>query len=471
MGMVTMRLLFTLLSVFVLSGCVTGYYSGPGQISSCSQFQDKHQEQIAQQLGPEAQLDILNRSAADRYKEAVPEDSTVLLEPIVVRYSEAGNLSNRCDYSRALWAVRDVPGSKIVMVFVHGWRNDSGHNSDRVYNYDEQLFPEGMHGNDLRNFAEMATEISRETDTPVIPIYISWKAATGLGPIDYLTFWNRKGAADRIARNGEINRLIGAIENIAAAQEGASGDKRDVHVVFLGHSFGSRILLHTLVADITTRTQLAHPTDFEAEQEYSECETNPEAAGTCVKPEFAKVTSPADLVVLINPAVEGASYRAIDEFRYARASFGQEPRAQLLILQSESDKPVRVAFPVGQFLGGGMTRNRFNSVGFTPFYQTHALTKKQDENKAELKELVITPKDGEPFPAKTPFAVALVDETILDGHVWFNRPKGAYPNFNSDSPDIFNDWLRNFVVEDFISKRNGSPGPLENLQLQPMASE
>jgi hypothetical protein len=268
---------------------------------------------------------------------------------------------------------------------------------------------------------------------------VSWKGGTGLGPVDYLSFWDRRAAADRISRSAEINRLAGALENIKAAHEDNGGK---FHIVYLGHSFGARILLQTMSADLVTRTQQA------ASNDHSGCDTG-SSSGDSGRTAYKVIDSPADLVVLINPAVEAAAYRAIDEFRHSSPCFSSEQRQLMLILQSESDKAVGVAFPLGQFWGSWLNTSRITAVGFYEHFRTHRL--KMIDKEVTLVEEMRSGAVETPTYV-TPFQVVFIEEEVLDGHVWFNRTDSWSRLYNNDEPLVFDTWLINQIIGDFKLK-------------------
>jgi hypothetical protein len=433
---------FTALALCVLlslclSGCITAYHSNKTQVASCQDFDA--QKWVRKELG-ERHLPEMNAEAVRRYMDPVPvNDEKALLKPVIIRYSEAGNIANQCDIALALQAIREVKKDKIVLVFVHGWRNDSGPEGEFLYNYLPAAVPSGVMGDDLKTFASLAAAVSRNARKPVVPIFVSWKGGPGLGPLDFISFWDRRDAADRIARTGELNLLFGAIEKIKYDQKKGGVDD---HVIYMGHSFGSRILFSSVVSEMISRAQLAAP-DI----------GGPDAG------RFAPIQAPADLVLLFNPALEAASYRAVDEFRYSSAPYNENNNVPLMmVMQSESDKAVGVYFPLGQFFGGFLNTTRITGLGFKPEFRTHVMCPKQEgkgcgDLAADNQFLCPTGActnspytfASAPWPGAhdSPFDVVIVKEEILDGHVWFNGHRGIETMFNNDNQDgeAFNKWL------------------------------
>ncbi|GAB4529923.1 MAG: hypothetical protein Tsb0010_11820 [Parvularculaceae bacterium] len=391
--------------------------------------------------------------------------------PIIVRYSDGGELVNRCDYTKALYAVQHDPGKpKLILVFVHGWRVDSGPayyfpsswrakekifgvlpnpffvdpaaNIDRLlYNFsdaarDDARFSEAR-GGDLRQFSAFVEELRERIrrngdDRVVVPIVISWTGGAGIAPLDVLTFIDRRNTSDSIARSGHIPRMFGAIENISRI-----GENPDDQIVYIGHSFGARILYSSVVHRMISAVQRRFP-----------------QGGA---PSYDIVDSAQDLVVLISPALEAAAYKAVDEFQLGDPFHPQQPPL-ILSVQAQSDWANRRAFYIGQqLMGFHFDNNQNESFGFKKSFQSHRLT--APDSGCRTGEIASNDHwyddfcyDGvslqhlsdDDWPcwklatsdkcAHSPFIVAHADETVLQSHSWLEQPS-----------DAFNKWLIGFM--------------------------
>ena len=83
---------------------------------------------------------------------------------------------------------------------VHGWK----HNADQ-----DDL--------DLGKFKELISELDmqqRQLDEQesrrVVGVYVGWDGAVGPAPLQHLSFWNRKRAADRISQSSVVTKIISA---------------------------------------------------------------------------------------------------------------------------------------------------------------------------------------------------------------------------------------------------------------------
>jgi len=80
----------------------------------------------------------------------------------------------------------------------------------------------------------------------VFGVYFAWPGKTiGVPYLKYLTFWNRKQAAERIASNGDC---LDAIEKLSQAAR----LKENNYVFLIGHSFGGLILERTVEHTLRT---------------------------------------------------------------------------------------------------------------------------------------------------------------------------------------------------------------------------
>jgi pimeloyl-ACP methyl ester carboxylesterase len=114
----------------------------------------------------------------------------------------------------------------LLVVYIHGWLNNA--TSDDVGSF------QGF----LSRLAQ-----SKQVQTHhynVFGVYFAWPGKSLEIPyLAYLSFWNRKGAAERIASNGDC---IDAIEQLSYVAR-----RRPYNYVFLiGHSFGGLILERTV---------------------------------------------------------------------------------------------------------------------------------------------------------------------------------------------------------------------------------
>ncbi|MEM5518622.1 hypothetical protein WNY37_16815 [Henriciella sp. AS95] len=459
-----------ILSIFILcctiqTACVSAYRAPDDTISDCPEYVDKQEKHFKRYRGP-LRSDLVADAAYppegdhahdlhEYNKILAPKSASA--RPIIVRYSEGGDLVSRCDYSLALNAIKhSAPGKRLtVLVYVHGWNNDSGPVSDRLYNYRASALPSAANapaspescnlieesGSDYCNFSKLL-ERHREKvrpDEAVIGIYLSWK---GSSPIPYLDYFSRRSGADKLSRGQQIPRILGAIESLRTRRQ-------NTKVIYFGHSMGARILYNAVAQDMLRSIQMAYPEDDTG------CHTPKNFEPAHCTYELVEPT--ADLVFLINPAFEAASYKALDEFRTSNLIFQDDQSPLIVTLQGEGDWPTKTAFALAEGVGllndPGQSGLRRVSVGHHAKFRTHEL-KPDDEcveantRAARIEEEGIFCAGGLNLEAveghknnRTPFIIASIPKNLMPGHSWF-RSADEEERINAD----FNDWLSAVIL-------------------------
>ncbi|MBV9491099.1 MAG: hypothetical protein JO069_15455 [Verrucomicrobia bacterium] len=212
----------------------------------------------------------------------------------------------------------------LLVVYIHGWLNNA--TSDDIGNF--------------KGFLSRLSQ-SRQVTTHrynVFGVYFAWPGKTLEIPyLEYLTFWNRKQAAERIASNGDCLDAIEQLSQTARLHE-------NNYVFLIGHSFGGLILERTV--EHTLRT----------------------LQGQKVKP-------PWDLALMLNPASDSVLTRQLVSDLYSLYDYypspipgnplrwgghfvpksGGDPIAEsqptVVELQSENDAATGTVFPIGSNAG------------------------------------------------------------------------------------------------------------------------
>jgi hypothetical protein len=218
-----------------------------------------------------------------------------------------------------------------IIVYVHGWH----HNADAA-------------DQDFANFnvllAELAAlEATKPTKRHVAGIYAAWP---GLGitvpGVKYAGFWTRKEAAERVAQ-GSILELFAQAKGIWNARREKRGASR---LVIIGHSFGGLIVYEALRNYLVDNASTG-PTESD---EYEKAIADPVLN--------RRVTGYGDLVILVNPAVEGVRYQVINRIVNERNHFRKDQKPVLAIFASRNDYPVRYLFPAGRWVSTSLQRVR-----------------------------------------------------------------------------------------------------------------
>jgi hypothetical protein len=218
-----------------------------------------------------------------------------------------------------------------IVVYVHGWH----HNADAA----DQDFASFS-----RLLAELAAlEAVKATRRRVAGIYAAWP---GLGitvpGIKYAGFWTRKEAAERVAQ-GSILELFAQARGIWNGRREKQGDSR---LVIIGHSFGGLIVYEALRNYFVDGASTG-PTESDV---YEERIADPVLN--------RKVAGYGNLVVLVNPAVEGVRYEVINRIVNERTHFNKQQKPVLAIFASRNDYPVRYLFPTGRWVSTSLQQVR-----------------------------------------------------------------------------------------------------------------
>lgn len=228
-----------------------------------------------------------------------------------------------------------------LIVYVHGWQH-SANSEDRDVKRFREILQAAAQAEVLQAELEGGGPPYR-----VVGVYVGWRGRSlDLPLVDNLSFWNRKEAASRVAL-GSTRELFNRLRNFrcewnrrgSARRAGAAGDcvltvdddqpRARVSTMMVGHSFGAWILYNALAGSLVE---------------------------TLIQPRDARGQSSvnlryADLVVLLNPAFEAASYTplhrvAAPEEKYYRPSYHPP---MLVSVTSSADWATRVAHPLGRF--------------------------------------------------------------------------------------------------------------------------
>ena len=250
-----------------------------------------------------------------------------------------------------------------LVVFTHGWQNNAAYDNGNVVSFREflkrvaqvdslgpvdssacfgarKLAPTGCVAAAAKPCVAARLAVHRN----VIGIYVGWRGQTLTWPVvEYATFWDRKAAAERVAR-GSIRELFGRLRDLAELSETGSvyADSGQpaprLRTYVIGHSFGADAVYQSLAQSLID--SLVAGLD--------------DASGSpAVAPRFI------DMVVLVNPAVEAQRFDPVFRAAKQRAPVCDNASPQvctaayqaplLAIFTSENDRATEIAFPIGRW--------------------------------------------------------------------------------------------------------------------------
>src|ERR1044071_1436285 len=201
----------------------------------------------------------------------------------VIELSDDGTLKSQKQHDEVFDEMKRVARAgdgAVIVTFVHGW-----HHRAKVCDENLSCFRRTMQGLVMRKG-------DRTNPGPVFGLYIGWRGESLRGEAGTLTFYNRKSTAQYVGSRGgkdlllELNKIQHELDTEVRQ---ATGGKRWVNLVTVGHSFGGAFVYSA----------------FEA-LKVPEVTSPASAACNGVKPVREGI---GDLVVLVNPSFEARLYR------------------------------------------------------------------------------------------------------------------------------------------------------------------
>jgi hypothetical protein len=368
-----------------------------------------------------------------------------------LKLTSQGEWVDRCDYADLLQELQANLEPLKIVLYVHGWKH-------------------GPESADRRRFGELIekmavaerskTSSSSAEPRKIVGIYIGWPAHTIDIPIfEELTYWGRQKAADRISQSGIVAKIVAGIASVRGAISSTPIPHQPLNqdqFIFIGHSFGARILLTATSQLLIQDVEGAHPGSRQ-----------PTLSGPPTDPESIqgwpyRCVPSKRLIVLLNPAVEAFTYSFFHNTRRSDHEFrvGQQPL--ILMVATNNDSATRTAFPIGQAIGLNWHDKELTTIGNYKPFQTHTLTKTricrsgvswfdgfQTKDGLCLERLVVEDEvDGVASretminrrmgavrmgnQSRNPFVVAHTNANIVDGH-------------NGIWGDDFTTWLITFI--------------------------
>jgi hypothetical protein len=234
-----------------------------------------------------------------------------------VEFDERGDFWDRKQLGEASRAIRKSTKPVLLVTFIHGWHNnaDSG---------------------DVETFRCLLSElaVSESLDGfQVHGVFLGWRGRLVQGPLDYVTFLDRKAAATRVAGTPVTETIFELIRQARKAHPARS------KCIVIGHSFGG-LVLEKAMAQALAGGVLAQD----------------------VQSGGQSFDAPADLFLFVNSAAESIYAKEMSDM-FARIGHRDSvnPNRPLLIsITSETDSATRGWFPKGTFLPNLFAHRRYH---------------------------------------------------------------------------------------------------------------
>lgn len=289
-----------------------------------------------------------------QYRPDTPVTTAVGPEIHFVEADDEGWLWAPAQANNAIAAATEAAeqGDAVVVVFIHGWHHLAKCCDENLEGFrqvlgklDEQL------GRDMYKEARSLIH-NGDPRRPVriIGIYVGWRGRAWPGFLDYLTFWGRKSAAERVGET-DLQEFLVRLRDLHQSRQIRPEDLTDPAIaqrpgklfglVEIGHSFGGQVLLRA------TDPYLEHKLiSINPRPGYLRDKTPVDPPAEPLK---APVEGFGDLVVLINPAVEAAAYQRLHAL--SRMNFAPAQWPLMLTISATNDGPRKTWFNAGRVAG------------------------------------------------------------------------------------------------------------------------
>ena len=371
-----------------------------------------------------------------------------------------------------------------LVVAAHGWRHNADFEDWNLRQLREVLYSAVLFEAHKSSKGERWNPSNRPRK--VVGVYLGWRGALvkeypnspripftswtlsdlTLGLPAVLSFWDRKGAAldvalgstrELFARLGHIRANVNdmndsasktkrmgrdwkAYDECAAQAKSSKGRCVAMRTLILGHSFGSLAIYNAISESLIDSVSAGIESPKESPTAQKQCPTGEPSLGEVVSSPYA------DLIVLINPAFEGARFEPLYQAslnRMKRRPYICNQDPVLVLVTGTSDYATRYAFPIGRFFSTLFQDNSPESkdgsdiekradeernanrktVGHIPRYMTHYLDSFPTFSDSESKKDTDTSLDiclktgweklaSTGFSGEKPLAAALDEEAV-----------------------------------------------------------
>ncbi|MES2321886.1 MAG: hypothetical protein V4633_06460 [Pseudomonadota bacterium] len=257
----------------------------------------------------------------------------------------------------------------VVVLFIHGWHHNAKIDDANAIDFSNSVLA-------LRKkldggvYKAARKELTGRDDIKVISVYVGWRGESLYSYFDYLTFWGRKAAAERVGE-GDLREFLLTMNNIYRQRNVPNQDTQKrpfMGMTTFGHSFGGQVLMKAVAGTL----------EQELIEKKSRQLANPHETGS-------PLLGFGDLVVLLNPALEALQFERINRLSQ-ELKYDARQLPLFLVLSAENDKARQVLFPIGRSIasiGRAQLKDKQSAMWKTTLgeykeQRTHALELKDD---------------------------------------------------------------------------------------------
>lgn len=298
-----------------------------------------------------------------------------------IEFDDQGQLWDRQQMSDVVGKLAEEAGTKevLMVVFVHGWKHSAAPGDGNIQTFRKVL----------AQLSDSEAQIAKLTGTgprEVAGVYLGWRGGSMPVPVlENLTFWDRKNTAQKVG-HGSVTEVLSRLELIKQDKESTEPGRSRTRLVIVGHSFGGAVVHTALTQILESRfVQTTGPAGVQSD-----------------------VAGFADLVVLINPAIEAMRFSTLSDMATERGTYFASQLPVVLEMTSEADYATRYAFPAGRWLSTRFEKTRASqrrnavsraletvdesaanvaAVGHFKPYRTHRLYPLTERERGQVNEL------------------------------------------------------------------------------------
>ena len=265
----------------------------------------------------------------------VPEPSA---DPFDFRVIQSDDYGSLWDPSAAQRTLDDTAAyaqrtNTFVVLFIHGWHHSAREDDDNLRDSKKTLKAlYALLATDKR--AQLRQALTGNPDFKLIGIYVGWRGQSLPMPLDYLTAWGRKAAAERVGE-GDVSEFIQRLQGLYSRTNTFDPDAPEDQVckpftglVTIGHSFGAQVLWKAMSRNLEAPL-IARSKNFSKV-------LAPEAAPASPPLATSAIDTFGDLNILLNPALEAYQFARVDTL-YRQLKYPRQQTPQVVVFSAEND--------------------------------------------------------------------------------------------------------------------------------------
>jgi hypothetical protein len=220
----------------------------------------------------------------------------------------------------------DNPQGIVMVLFVHGWKNNAATDDTNVNTFRTTL-------QYLR-----AAELAQTNHAPrkIVGVYAGWRGLSAeWEPAKELSFWERKNTAQKVGGYGALVELLTDLESLQkdSNTQWLAPSAPRTELIIVGHSFGADAV-YSAISDIVTERFV----------------------DTVQRSKLLKPLG--DQVILLSPAFEASRHYNLNQMAVSTGQYPANQRPVLSMFTSEGDWATHYFFPLGRFFSTVFEKNR-----------------------------------------------------------------------------------------------------------------